>query len=95
MAKKFATQFTSATPISPSFVYVLPSEGYEGMFAVGTLYVASSSATLQSASGIVKTFDLKQHMVRTEEEVKTWAANWLSEKFKCPTSLTEVSTDGN
>lgn len=95
MAKKFAAQFNSETPISPSFVYVSASEGYEGMFAVGILYVASSTATFQSASGIVKTFDLKQHMVRTEQEAKTWAANWLSEKFKCTTSLIEVSSEGN
>ena len=93
MTKKFEAQFTSASPISPSFVYVSPSEGYEGMFAVGILYAASSAGTFQSASGIVKTFDLKQHLVGTEDEAKTWAANWLSDKFKCPTSLTEVSTD--
>lgn len=95
MAKKFEAQFTSASTLSPSFVYVSPSEGYEGMFAVGILYATSSTGTFQSASGIVKTFDLKQHLVHTEEEAKTWAADWLFEKFKYPASLTEVSAEEN
>jgi len=90
MTKKFEANFQSPTPLSPSFVYISPSETCEGMFAVGILYPASSSGTFQSASGIVKTFDLKQSLAANEEDAKTWATSWLSEKFKCSAALTEV-----
>jgi len=92
MTKKFEARFASATLIPPSCVYVSPSDFYLGKFSVGILYAASSSGTFQSASGISKVFDLKQNLVDSEEVAKIWATEWLSNKFECEASLTEVST---
>ena len=93
MTKKFEAKFDSPTPLSPSFVYVSPSAAYEGMFAVGILYTESSSGSFQSASGIVKNFDFKQNLFRTEDDATAWAMTWLAENFKCSVTLKEVSIE--
>ncbi|WP_333879016.1 hypothetical protein [Methylobacter sp.] len=91
MTKKFEVSFSSTTALSPSIVYVSPSEGYSGHFAVGILHPINSSGTFQSSAGIAKTFDLKQNLTSSEEEAINWATNWLSQKSGCSASLREVA----
>jgi hypothetical protein len=90
MTKKFEAHFTSQKSISPSFVYVSPSDAYNGMFAVGILYISSSSGSWDSSTGIVKNFDFKQNLLKSEEEAILWAKNWLANTFNCSVTLNEV-----
>ena len=90
MTKKFEVSFSSATSLSPSLVYISPSEGYSGHFSVGILHSIATSGTFQSTAGIAKTFDLKQHLASNESEALNWAKNWLSEQSGVNATLNEV-----
>jgi len=90
MTKKFEVTFSSTTSLSPSFVYISPSEGYSGHFSVGILHSIATSGTFQSAAGIAKTFDLKQHLASSESEALNWAKNWLSKQSVGIVTLNEV-----
>lgn len=89
MTKKFEAHFNSQKPISPSFVYVSPSDTYNEMFAVGILYISSSSGGRDSSTDIVKNFDFKQNLLKSEEEAVLWAKKWLADKFNCCVTLVE------
>lgn len=90
MTRKFEVTFSSQTHLSPSTVYVSPSEGYQGKFSVGILHPTKRSGVFQSASGIAKTYDLKQNLLDSEDEATSWATNWLSNESGTNASLTEV-----
>lgn len=91
MTKKFEANFNSQKSISPSFVYVSPSDAYNGMFAVGILYISSSSGGRDSSTDIVKNFDFKQNLLKSEKEAILWAKNWLEDTFKSSVTLDESS----
>jgi len=91
MTKKFEVTFSAATSLSPSIVYISPSEGYQGHFSVGILHQIGTSGTFQSAAGIAKTFDLKQNLTSSEEDALNWATDWLTQKSGCGASLSEVT----
>ena len=91
MTKKFEVTFSAPTSLSPSFVYISPSEIYQGYYSVGILHPVSSSGTFQSAAGIAKTFDLKQHLTPNVKDALSWATDWLSKKSGVNASLSEVT----
>jgi hypothetical protein len=92
MTRKFEASFSSTTKnLSPSFVFISPSEGYPNNFSVGILHQASSAGTFNSATGIIKNFDFKQNLTSSEQEALDWATTWLIQKYGCPVSLNEVT----
>jgi len=93
MTRKFEAQFTAPFPHPPSYVYVSPSNSYQNMFSVSILYIAASKGTFQSASGIVRSFDLKYHLFPSEANAIAWAEEWLTTTFKCTVTLAEVFTE--
>ncbi|MDX8128468.1 hypothetical protein QLH52_14335 [Methylomonas sp. OY6] len=91
MTRKFEVYFSSATSLSPSIVYISPSEGYTEHFSVGILYQVNLTGTFDSASGIIKNFDFKQNLTSSEQEALDWATTWLTQKSGCIVSLNEVT----
>jgi hypothetical protein len=91
MAKKFHVSFSSKSALSPSIVYISPSESHLGYFSAGILYQISSSGDFQSTAGLVKNFDFTQTLAKSEQEALQWAENWLSKKANCKASIHEVT----
>jgi hypothetical protein len=91
MTRKFEASFSSTTLLSPSIVYISPSEGYPNHFSVGILHQVSSPSTFNSAAGIIKNFDFKQNLTSSEQAALDWATNWLAQKSGCTVSLNEVT----
>jgi hypothetical protein len=81
MTKKFEASFPSATSLSPSFVYISPSDDYSNKFCVGILYPISSIGNFDSAAGIIKNFDFKQNLTASEKDALDWATRWLNQNF--------------
>lgn len=90
MAQKYDVTFSSPTKLSPSYVYVSPSEAYPGRFSAGILYPISVFGEFQSPAGLTKVFDLEQHLVGSEEQALQWARQWLSERSATNASLVKV-----
>lgn len=91
MTRKFDVTFSAPTKLSPSYVYVSPSDAYPGKFAVGVLHPISSAGSFQSSAGITRTFDLRQNLVNSEADAITWASQWLHQQSGCSASLNEVT----
>lgn len=91
MTRKFEVSFSSSTTLSPSIVYISPSEGYPKHFSVGILHQVSSTGTFNSVDGIIRNFDFAQNLTENEQEALDWANNWLTKKSNCDVSLKEVT----
>lgn len=90
MKNKFEVSFEGKTNISPCYVYISPSENYSGHFNVGILYVKSSSNISGSTPGRSHEFDLKQNLVKSEQEAIEWATIWLTEKSQLQATLNHL-----
>lgn len=91
MTRKFEVSFSSATFLSPSIVYISPSQSHPNHFSVGILHQVSSTGTFDSATGIIKNFDFKQNLTGTEQDALDWATTWLSQKSGFTVALNEVT----
>jgi hypothetical protein len=90
MSRKFAVKFSAPTNLSPSVVYLSPSDAYPGMFSVAVLHPIGTSGSLDSPEGICKVFDLHQGLLSTEQEALSWAIQWLNEKSGFSASIDEI-----
>jgi hypothetical protein len=90
MSRKFAVNFSALTNLSPSVVYVSPSDAYPGKFSVAVLHPISASGSFDSSEGICRDFDLHQGLLDTEQEALDWAINWLNSRSGCSASINEI-----
>ena len=90
MSRKFAVNFSSPTNLSPSVVYVSPSDSYRGKFSVAVLHPIRASGSFDSPEGLCRVFDLHQELLNTEQEALDWAIKWLNSKSGCTASINEI-----
>jgi hypothetical protein len=90
MSRKFAVRFSAPTNLSPSVVYVCPSDAYLGKFSVAVLHPIRASGSFDSPEGICKGFDLRQELLNTEQEALDWATRWLNSKSGCSVLMNEI-----
>lgn len=92
MTNKFEVYFEGQTNISPCYVYISSSESYSGHFNVGILYVKSSSNISGPTPGKSHAFDLKQNLLKSEQEAIEWATIWLTERSQLQVTLKPVES---
>ena len=90
MSRKFAVQFSEPTNLSPSVVYVSPSDANPGNFSVAVLHKIRASGSFDSPEGICNSFDLHQGLLSTEQQALEWVIKWLNSKSGCLASLNEI-----
>jgi len=90
MVRKYGVTFSSPTQLSQSVVFVSPSATYPGKFSVAVLYPTSTSGSFQSTEGILRSFDLCQELLVSDEKALAWASEWLNEKLGYTSTLYEV-----
>lgn len=90
MSRKFAVQFSEPTNLSPSVVYVSPSDANPGNFSVAVIHQIRASGSFDSPEGICNSFDLRQGLLSTEQQALEWAIKWLNAKSGCLTSPKEI-----
>ena len=91
MSRKFAVKFSEKTNLSPSVVYVSPSDAYPEKFSVAVLHQIRSSGSFDSPEGICNSFDLHQGLLSTQQQALEWAIEWLNSKSGCLASLNEIT----
>lgn len=72
-------------------VYITPDSTYVGYISVAVLYAKSSTGSFASGSDVLKSYDLKQTLTKTEEEAIQWASQWLRVTFGTDPNLKEVA----